>query len=560
MTRKEKMVGDRPWYRFWPKQFPKTLEYPEVPLFEPVETSARRYPTKPAVIYYGRDVSYRELWESILSFAGYLKSIGIKKGDRVAIFLPNCPQFVIAYYGVLRANAIAVAIDPMLSPEGLKVLIDDSQSKVLVTMAISSEIVNQVKDRSSLEWIIVSEMTDYIPAHPDLPVPSVMQKPLGIGKGFVAWSEVMEKAMEAPAIDVDPDDSAVILYTSGTTGERKGALHTHRSMVVNSVRANCWLYVTPSSVHLAVLPFFHVTGMHFCMTAPFYSSATIVILSRWDREAAIQAAEKYRCTHWINITTMVVDMLMGPDIDKRNLSSFLVFGGGGAPVPEAIGERLASMGIQYMEGYGLTEAGSGTHINPLDRPKLQCIGIPSFDVDTKIINPETGEELSQGQDGELIMITPSIFKEYWNKPQETNDAFIEIDGRKWFRTGDLGHMDEDGYFYLVDRIKRMINRAGLKVWPAAIEGEFYKHPAVQEACIIGTPDKRVGEEIKVCIVLKNEYRGKVTEEEIKAWAKKRFAAYEYPRVVEFVKELPKSATGKVLWKVLQTKEFESRRS
>jgi len=560
VKKKERITGDRLWYKFWPKTLPKTLDYPETPMFEPIETSARRYPEKAAIIYYGREISYKELWESILSFAGYLKKIGIKKGDRVAIFLPNSPQFVIAYYGIMRANAIVVSIDPMLSPEGLKLLINDSQSKAIVTMAMSLPIVNKIKDDTSLEKIIAGEFADYIPPEPKLPVPPQMLKQIGIDEGVQNWQEIIGEKIDPPPIDVGPDDPAVIMYTTGTTGERKGVLHTHWSMMVNSLRSNYWISVVPSTVHLAVLPFFHVTGMHFCMTAPLYSGATLVILSRWNRETAIQAVEKYRCTHWINITTMVVDMLTAPDINSRDLSSFQVFGGGGSPVPKAIGEKLASMGIEYMEGYGLTEAGSGTHCNPLDRVKLQCLGIPIFDIDTKIINPETGDELPQGKDGELVMISPSIFKEFWNKPEETKNAFIEIDEKKWFRTGDLAHMDEDGYFYMVDRLKRMVNRAGLKVWPAAIEGEFYKHQAIQEACIIGTPDERVGEEVKVCIVLKEGYEGEITGDEIKAWAKKRFAAYEYPRVVEFIKELPKSASGKILWRVLQAKEFEGRRA
>jgi acyl-CoA synthetase (AMP-forming)/AMP-acid ligase II len=560
MRKKEKITGDRQWYKYWPKHLPKTLDYPETPMFEVVETSARRYPEKPAIIYYGKIITYRELWESILSFAGYLNMIGIKKGDRVAIFLPNSPQFVIAYYGIMRANAIVVALDPMLSAEGIKELLNDSQSKAIVTMATSLSIINKIKNDTSLKKIIASEFADYIPSEPELPVPVPMLQKIGIGEEALSWKEVIGEKLDPPPIEVRYDDPSLIMYTSGTTGERKGALHTHWSMIVNSLRANYWLYNVPSTVHLAILPFFHVTGMHFCMTAPLYSGATLVILSRWDRETAIQAVEKYRCTHWTNITTMVVDMLSAPDIDSRDLSSFLVFGGGGSPVPKAIGEKLASMGIYYMEGYGLTEAGSGTHCNPLDRVKMQCLGIPIFDIDTKIIDPISGDELTPGNDGELVMISPSIFREFWNKPEETKKAFIEIDGEKWFRTGDLAHMDEDGYFFMVDRIKRLINRAGLKVWPAAIEGEYYKHPAIKEVCIIGTPDDRVGEEVKVYIVLKEGYEGKITEDEIKIWAKKRFAAYEYPRVVEFIKELPKSATGKILWRVLQAKEFVGKRS
>ncbi len=550
------MSGYHLWYKIWPDHQPKTLDYPKTPAFEAVETSAKRYPDKAAVIYYGKRISYRELWESILAFAGYLSNAGIKKGDRVAIYLPNCPQFVIAYYGIMRANAIAVTIDPMLNAEGLKQLVNDNESKAIVLMDAAVPLIDKIKEETTLENIIVTTPGDYLPENPEIPVPSSLLMTTDACIGNQSWKEIMLGKNTAPDVEVSSDDAAVLLYTSGTTGERKGALHTHSGIYVNALRANYSLAMAPSSVHLAILPFFHVTGMHFCMTAPVYGGGTMVILSRWDRETAIQAIEKYHCSHWINISTMVVDMLSDTGIDGRDLSSLMVVGGGGAPLPKAIGEKLQSMNINYVEGYGLTEAGSGTHINPLNRPKLQCLGIPSFDVDTKIIHPETGEEMPQGKSGELIMTTQSVFREYWNKPEETAKAFINIDGRSWLRTGDLAYMDEEGYFHMVDRLKRMINRAGFKVWPAAIEGEYYRHPAIKEACIIGTPDPRVGEEVKVCIVLKEGYAGKITTEEVKAWGKKRFAGHEYPRVIEFVEKLPKSASGKILWRVLQAEEFK----
>ncbi len=558
MKKMNTLAGDRTWYKFWPKQQPKSLDYPETPLFEAVETAAKRFPEKPAIIYYGRKISYADLWKSVLTFAAYLHHNGIQKGDRVAIYMPNTPQFVIAYYGILRANAIVVTIDPMLNPEGLTKVINDNQSKAVVIMDASIPLIDKIKENTTLEKVIYSEPGDYLPVDPEIPAPAALTTPTDKGTGNISWKEVLEEKQVPPPVEVQYKDSAVLMYTSGTTGERKGALHTHWGMSVNAWRATYALAMSTASVHLAILPFFHVTGMHFCMTAPIVSGGTMVILSRWDREAAIQAIEKYACSHWINISTMVVDMLSAPNIDQHDLSSLMVVGGGGAPLPKAIGEKLLGMGIKYVEGYGLTEAGSGTHINPLNRPKLQCLGIPSYDVDTKIINPETGKEMPQGESGELIMITESIFKAFWNKPEETNKAFIELDGKKWFRTGDIAYMDEEGYFHMVDRLKRMINRAGFKIWPAAIEGEFYRHPAIKEACIIGTPDERVGEEVKVCIVLKEEYKGKIAEDEIKSWAKSRFAAHEYPRVVEFVDVLPKSASGKILWRILQSKEFQSK--
>ena len=549
---------ERPWFKFWPNFTAQQLVFPEVPIFELAEESARRFPNRPAIIYYGRIITYRELWDSILKFSTYLKNFGIKKGDRIAVNLPNSPHFVIAFYGILRANAVLVSTNPMLTGEGLEVLLNDSGARMLVTLAHSLSSMGDVKGKT-LEKIVAGEFTDYLPENPSIPAQPYMTKPIGMDKSVQSWAEIMQGKIDPPAVEVGPDDNCLIMYTSGTTGDRKGVLHTHYGMVANSCRAAHWNYHFSSNIHLAVLPFFHITGLHFGMGAPVYTGGTMVILSRWDREAAVQAVEKFHCTHWTNISTMVVDMLSVPDIDKRDLTSFLSFGGGGAPLPKAVGERLAQLGINYAEGYGLTEAGSGTLSNPKGRIKLQCLGMPTFNVDAMVINPETFKTLPPDESGELVLRAESMFKEFWNKPEETAKAFIDIDGLKWFRTGDLVYMDKDGYFFIVDRLKRLVNRAGLKVWPAALEGEYYKHPAIKEVCIIGTPDNRVGEEVKACIVLKDDFVGKVTEDEFKAWGKERFASYEYPRIIQFVTELPKSASGKIQWRALQEIEFAERR-
>jgi len=549
------LQGDRPWFASWPQGLTRSLDYPRVPMFETLENSARRYPDKSALIYYGREITYRQLWEESLALAGYLRQAGVEKGDRVTICLPNTPHFVVAYYGVMRANAIAVTIDPMLSAEKLQVLLDDNDSKVVITVAELLPRFDEIVAETAVETVISCDYADYLPPEseePGIPVPEVMSRKVETPEGCQQWKAVLGRKLEAPAVEVGPQDPALIVYTSGTTGIPKGALHTHQGLVANCLRTTYMIYETPAAVNLGVLPFFHVTGMHCCMTNSIYIGGTLVILTRWDREAAVAAAEKYRCTHWINITTMVVDMLRTPGIEQRDLSSFVIFGGGGAPMPAALAEQLEQeLGIRFLEGYGLTEAGAATHLNPIQKPKLQCLGIPSFDVDTKLIDPLTGEEAAPGEEGELVMRTPSVFREYWNKPEETAEAFLEIDGKRWLRTGDLARMDDEGYFFIVDRIKRMINRAGLKVWPAAVENTLYQHPAVKEACVVRIPDERVGEEVKALIVLHEQFVDQVSAEEIKAWSKTKLAAYEYPRVIEFVTELPKSSTGKILWKTLQ---------
>ncbi len=546
------MSYKRPWFRFYPKGLTRILDYPKVPIFDFLETSAKRYPHKPAIIYYGREITYLELLESVERFATFLSLSGIKKGDRVAIYMQNSPQWIISYFGILRANGVVVPINPMLVKEELKYIVSDSECKMVIT---TSELCSRILpfiEKMNIN-VACGHLSDYLPEKPEVPVPE-----FGGGdfdaKDVISWEDTL-KDREPPEVEVKYDDMAMIPYTAGTTGLPKGCMHTHATVISNAVGAAYWQRVSPASVHLATLPYFHVTGLVHSLLSPIYTSSTIVLLTRWDREAALHVIEKYRCTHWINITTMVIDLLAHPQIAERDLSSLLAIGGGGAPMPKAVAEKLEELtGIKYMEGYGLTETISQTHMNPPENIKLQCLGIPDFGVDALIIDPDTKEVLSPGKEGELVVMGPEVFKGYWNKPEETKKSFIEIDGKKYFRTGDLCYMDEDGYFFVVDRIKRMINRAGFKVWPADVEAFLYKHPAIKEVCVIGTPDPRVVEEVKAFVVLNEEYRDKISEKDIIQWAKEHMAAYKYPRKIEFVNELPKSGAGKILWRILQEKE------
>jgi fatty-acyl-CoA synthase len=374
--------------------------------------------------------------------------------------------------------------------------------------------------------------------------------------GVTLWVDALRRNLTPGPLTAGPDDLCVIPYSSGTTGRPKGCMLTHANVMHTTVVNAVWFHNTQDTVQLVVLPFFHVTSMQGGMNGPLYAGNTIVLMCRWDRDVAAELIQRYRVMGWTAISTMVIDFLANPKLGDYDLSSVQRISGGGAAMPAAVAQRVIDLvGSPYVEGYGLTETIAPTHINPIDRPKKQCLGVPVFNTDSRIIDPETLKELPQGQTGEIVSHGPQIFRGYWRNEEATRAAFIEIGGKQFFRTGDLGYVDEDGYFFLVDRLKRMINAAGFKVWPAEVETVLYQHPAVQEACIIAAKDSHRGETVKACIVLRAAYVGKVTAEEIIEWARQKMATYKAPRIIEFVEALPKSATGKVQWRLLQEQEL-----
>jgi fatty-acyl-CoA synthase len=347
----------------------------------------------------------------------------------------------------------------------------------------------------------------------------------------------------------------VLPYTSGTTGLPKGCMHSHRTLMPNIVGGGLWGHADASSVSLGVVPFFHVTGMMYGVLAPVWGGSTVIILPRWDRELAGRLISRHQVTHWTCIPTMIIDLFGSPNYKSFDLGSLRYLSGGGAAMPHAVAERLQQeFGLTFAEGYGLTETAAPSHANPPERAKLQCLGMPIFGVDSRVVDPETLKELPPGEVGEIVTRGPMVFKGYWGHPDATAAAFIDIDGHAFFRTGDLGRMDEDGYFFLTDRLKRMINASGYKVWPSEVELLLFKCPAVQEACIIAAKDAYRGETVKAVIVLRAEARGKTSEQDIIDWAREHMAAYKVPRIVEFVDVLPKSGSGKVMWRLLQEKE------
>ncbi|KPV44485.1 long-chain fatty acid--CoA ligase [Alicyclobacillus ferrooxydans] len=558
-------------YKFWPKRVSHNLTVPETTLYNNLAVSAARYPDKTAIYYYGQRISYRQLYQQSEHLAGYLQhKAGVQKGDRVLLYLQNSPQFVIGFHAILRSDAVVLPVNPMNLTDELKHYIEDSGARVAIVGQELYDRIATLTGETELSTVIVATYSDYLPVQKsegadnagDIAVymktlPEFIRAPRRkLDDSFaVAWSNALDAALEAAPSQTGPSDLAVMPYTSGTTGAPKGCMHTNRTVQANTVGACNWVGLSADGVILTVLPLFHVTGMVHSMLAPIFGGSQMVLMTRWDRDMAGELIQRTRCTGWTNISTMVVDFLMNPKVDQYDISSLQTIGGGGATLPEAVGEQLFQRtGIRYMEGYGLSETISQTHFNPPDAPKLQCMGIPSFDVDARILDTETGAELGPNQEGELVVNGPQVFVGYWNRPADDAKSFIEIGGKRFFRTGDLARYDEDGYFFMVDRVKRMINAAGFKVWPSEVETILYKHPAVGQACVIGVPDLRRGETVKAYIIPKADRRDDVTAEEIISWAREQMAAYKVPRVVQFVDSLPMSGSGKILWRKLQEDE------
>jgi fatty-acyl-CoA synthase len=542
---------------FWPAHAPRHVWLPETSLSYNVEVTATRFPGKPFMIFYDTAITYRRFREETEWVAGWLQQVaGVKKGDRVLLDMQNSPQFITAFYGILRADAVVVPVNPMNLTNELRHYVHDSGAKVAF---VAQELYPRMQPLlpEGLERIVVATYSDYLEAPTDLKVPEFVAAPRAAlaESGAVAWADMMAAhCVPAPA-QAGPDDLAVMPYTSGTTGQPKGCMHTHRSTSYYTVAGGIWTQGNQGGVGLSVLPLFHVTGMQANMNVVIYGGSTVVLLPRWDRDAAALCVQRYRVTGMALITAMVIDFMGNPRLGEYDLSSLRAIGGGGAAMPKAVALAMErKLGIRYREGYGMSETMAATHSNPPDRPKEQCLGIPIFDVDARIVEPGTTRELPQGETGEIVVHGPQVMQGYWNQPQATGEAFVEIDGKRFLRTGDLAYVDGEGYFFFVDRLKRMINAAGFKVWPAEVEAMLYHHPAIQEACVIAAQDPRRGETVKALVVLKPGYAGKVSEQEITDWSHDNMAAYKVPRIVQFVDSLPKSGAGKVMWRMLQEAE------
>ena len=557
-------------HAFWPKRLPYQLTAPQTSLWMNLQISALRYPQKVALVFMGRTWSYSELQFEAEKIASALRKMGVQKGDRVVLDMQNCPQLVITHFAILRLDAVVVPVNPMNRTEELKHYILDPDAKVAVTTAdLAPELAaasNALEKSQRLKHLLVTQFTDVFDAAnigPDeLPanwsdwLKTVHALPLLEGGEVHAWASVSQGEVSLGPVTAQSEDLAVLPYTSGTTGLPKGCMHTHGTIMHNAMSSGLWANGTPENKCLCVVPMFHITGMVSVMHATIFMGATLILMPRWDRDLAGRLISKWKVTHWTNIPTMVIDLLGSANMAQFDLTSLQNIGGGGAAMPEAVAQRLLDQfGLRYIEGYGLTETAAPSHTNPPDAPKKQCLGIPFMSVDSRVVDPETLQELPQGESGEIVMAGPQIFKGYWKRPEATASAFFERDGKSFFRSGDMGRIDEEGYFFMTDRLKRMINASGFKVWPAEVEALMFKHPAIQEACIISTKDAYRGESVKAVVVLRSTHIGQVSEQDIIDWCRDTMAVYKVPRVVEFTEVLPKSGSGKVMWRALQEAEM-----
>ena len=557
-------------HAFWPKRLPHQLTAPQTSLWMNLQISALRFPGKEALVFMGQTWTYAQFMHQAESIASALRKMGVQKGDRVVLDMQNCPQLVITHFAILRLDAVVVPVNPMNRMEELKHYILDPDTKVAVTTAdLAPELAaasNALESGQRLQHLLVTQFTDAFDPKAmgpdDLPnawrdwLSTLHALPVLDGGQVHAWREALQTPIALGPVTATPDDLAVLPYTSGTTGLPKGCMHTHGTIMHNAMASGIWAAGTPENKTLCVVPMFHITGMVSVMHSSIYIGATLVLMPRWDRDLAGRLISQWKITHWTNIPTMVIDLLGSPNMAQFDLSSLVNIGGGGAAMPEAVAQRLLDQfGLKYIEGYGLTETAAPSHSNPPDAPKKQCLGIPFMSVDARVVDPETLKELPQGESGEIVISGPQVFKGYWKRPDATASAFFERDGKSFFRSGDMGRIDEEGYFFMTDRLKRMINASGFKVWPAEVEALMFKHPAIQEACIISTKDAYRGESVKAVVVLRSTHKGQVSEQDIIDWCRETMAVYKVPRVVEFIDALPKSGSGKVMWRALQEAEM-----
>jgi len=548
---------ERPWFKYYPKGVPHHLDYPEVPLYQFLDDSAEKHPDNIALVFYGKEITYKELKELSDKFANALQNLGIQKGDRVAFLLPNCPQFVIGFYGTMKAGAVPVPLNPLYTGEELKYFFKDAEPRIMLTLDVFYEKVKQGAEVTpQIEKIIVTNIADYFP-----PTKRILGKLLGKIKSpecedSLKFKEFLNISPDYNKIEINPkEDLAVILYTGGTTGEPKGVMLSHFNIVSNAFALNKWLKKVKFKSAVIVVPFFHIYAISSVLSLGVLRNIKFVLLPKFKTEETIQTIQKYKINYFPGVPAMYA--AFWKYCQKKHqyslLESLTLCGSGTTSISSYLLEKISKMAPQSFldEGYGLSET---SPLLSIDSPsnkykkKIGSVGVPFVDTDVKIIDSQNGRELLPNQTGEIVTKGPQIFRDYWKKPEKTKEVLK--DG--WFHTKDIGKMDKDGIFYIEGRLDNMINIRGEKVWPREIERVLEANPKVQDVAVIGVKDDYYGQTIKACIVLKEGFQ--LSEKELVDFCKNKLTPYKIPRMVEFFKELPKTHLGKILHYKLRVRE------
>lgn len=535
-------MSNKVWQKFYPAHIKSEIDIPNVSLPEMLNETIKKYPNHAAIYFFGKEISYTQLGKLTDQFGAALQEKGIKKGERVAIMLPNCPQYIISYYGTLKAGNIVTQVNPMYTPHELEYLLKDSSAKAIVIYEPLIPVLQQVIDKTSIELVIKVNFKG---------VTSQEEAIIDFDTFITSAKKTIQQVNIKPEEDI-----AVLQYTGGTTGRSKGAMLTHRNLYANVLQ--CYEFFKDfinlgEDRRLSVIPFFHVYGMTSCMNLTIFTGSMNIILPRFEVEEVLETIKNTKPTSFPGVPTMYIALINHPNAQKYGIDSIKVVNSGSAPMPVEVMKSFEQQtGAKILEGYGLSEASPTTHCNPIfgtRKPGSVGIGLPNTDY--KIVDLETGtQDLKPGEIGELIIKGPQVMKGYWNMPEETANTLRN----GWLFTGDIAYMDDDGYLYIVDRKKDMIIASGYNVYPREVEEVLYEHPSIKEAVVIGVPDAYRGENVKAVVVLKEGEH--LSENELMDYCREKLASYKVPRIVEFREELPKSSIGKILRRTIREETLE----
>lgn len=535
----------KPWLEHYQKGVPREVQVPVKPVTQAFDEATARAPARTAVVFYGRRISYRELREATDRLACALADLGVRKGDRVALYLVNSPQFIVAYFAALKCGAAVTPISPVYTSHEVRFQLEDSGARAVICQDILYEKV--AKSGAKLQLVVVTNAGEYLPALKRL---FVRRAEVPAAPNLHWLQQLLAKyPPRAPAVGIDPErDIAALPYTGGTTGHPKGVMLTHYNLMAAQTAAQSAFpgFELGREVILAFLPFFHIYGQVVIMLNGIMQGNLLVLLTSPDTEAILAAMERYRATVFYGVPTLYEYLKDHKDTDKVNWRRLkLVLSGADTLHESTMKDWGRRTGSNIIEGYGLSETCAISHVNPLDRPKTGSFGCPVPNVLAAVVHPETLEFVPRGEVGELVLAGPNVMLGYWNRPEESARAFVEAEGRRWLRTGDIVRMDDEGYFHFYDRSKDLIKYKGYSIFAKDVEDVLYAHPQVKAAGVIGVPDPAVGQRIKAIVVLEGDARGKLTEDEIKAYCRQSLADYKVPHIVEFRGELPKTDVGKV---------------